>query len=63
MQGGANWENEEEELPFRTNEDGGQLLILYLMSITMLNLLVGLLSEKLGDIVAIQKICSYQLLL
>ena len=39
------------------------MLVVYIMTILMLNLLVGLLSEKLGDIVANKTISSYRLLL
>jgi hypothetical protein len=41
----------------------GQSLVVFIITILMLNLLVGILSEKLGDVVANKTISSYRLLL
>jgi hypothetical protein len=62
MLGGAAWEDGAPR-DFDLFEDGGQLITTYLLTILMLNLLVGILSEKLGEIVAIQTISSYRVLL
>ena len=41
----------------------GQVVFVYIMTILMLNLLVGILSEKLGEIMSKRVISSYKLLL
>lgn len=41
----------------------GQILVVYLVTVLMMNLLVGVLSEKLSDIMASKTISSYKLLL
>jgi hypothetical protein len=41
----------------------GQVLFVYIMTILMLNLLVGILSEKLGEIMSKRVVSSYKLLL
>lgn len=62
MLGGASWEDGAPR-NFDILEDGGQLISTYLLTILMLNLLVGILSEKLAEIYALQTISSYKLLL
>jgi hypothetical protein len=41
----------------------GQIVFVYIMTILMLNLLVGILSEKLGEIMSKRVVSSYKLLL
>jgi hypothetical protein len=62
MLGGASWEDGSPH-NFDLIEDVGQIISTYLLTILMLNLLVGILSEKLAEIVAMQTISSYRLLL
>jgi len=53
-------EGEEEQNKAQTV---GQIVVIYIGTILMMNLLVGILSEKLGDIMATRVISSFRLLL
>jgi hypothetical protein len=46
-----------------TTRTVGQVVLVFIITILMLNLLVGVLSEKLGEIVSKKTISSYKLLL
>jgi hypothetical protein len=59
--GGADFgEGEDEQNKPQT---AGQFLVVYLVTILMMNLLVGILSEKLAEIMESKTISSYKLLL
>jgi hypothetical protein len=61
MTGGASWS--EEPRGFNIDSDGGQLVTIFLLTIVMLNLLIGILSDKIAEIVSLREIRNYQIIL
>jgi hypothetical protein len=58
MTSGFDFEGEQDK-----SQRAGQIIVVGVISILMLNLLVGVLSEKLGDVVANKTISSNRILL